>query len=133
MSDDFSATTAESSAPVGKEGISQNERLFAALCHFAGLPVFAPFALANIIVPLVIWLIKKDSMPFVDAHGKESLNFQLTVLIAYAVSGVLACLGVGIILIAAIGILHLVFPIIAGIAAYDGKAYKYPLTIRLIT
>ena len=96
------------------------------------MPVFAAVALANVVAPLVIWLIKKDTMPFVDEHGKESLNFQITVIIAYAVSGVLACIGVGIVLVVVVGILHLIFPIIAGIAAYDGRSYRYPLTIRMI-
>jgi uncharacterized Tic20 family protein len=72
-------------------------------------------------------------MPFVNEHGKESLNFQITVLIAYAAAGVTACFGIGIALIGVIAVLHIIFPIIAGIAAYDGKPYKYPLTLRLIT
>lgn len=124
----------ESPSPVAVvSAISQEERLYAALCHFAGLPIFAPFVLANVVVPLVIWLLKKDSMPFVDLHGKESLNFQITALIAYAVAVATACLGVGFALLGVVAVLQLIFPIIAGIAAYDGKPYRYPLTIRLIT
>jgi uncharacterized Tic20 family protein len=112
---------------------SKEERLYAAACHFAGLPVFAVVALANLLAPLVIWLMKKDAMPFVDEHGKESLNFQITMLIAYGVAGVLACVWVGFVLLSVIAVLHLIFPIIAGISAYDGKNYRYPLTIRLIS
>ena len=111
---------------------SPEQRQLAALCHFAGLPVFTIVG-ANIIAPLVIWLLKKDTMPFVDAHGKESLNFQITILLAYFVAGLTACLGVGIILIPVVAILQLIFPILAGIAAWDGKPYRYPLTLRLIT
>ncbi len=113
-------------------GLSQEERMFAAACHFAGLPIFTAFAFANLVAPLVIWLIKKESMPFVDVHGKESLNFQLTMLIAYTVSAILVCLYIGILLIGALLILQIIFPLLAGIAAYDGKPYKYPLTLRII-
>lgn len=107
--------------------------MYAAACHFAGLPVFTAIALANVVAPLVIWLVKKDTMPFVDAHGKESLNFQITIMIAYAVSGVLVCFGPGIPLVLAVALLQIIFPILAGIAAFEGKPYKYPLALRLIT
>lgn len=128
MSDEFSAAPLD----VGLAP-TQEERLYAAACHFAGLPVFAAVALANLIAPLVIWLIKKDTMPFVDAHGKESINFQLTALLAYVVGFIATfafCLGV--VLVGVVAILQIIFPIIAGIAAYNGKPYRYPLTLRLI-
>lgn len=112
--------------------IPKDQRLYAALCHFAGLPVFTILGLANVLAPLVIWLMKKETMPFVDQHGKESLNFQLTMLIAYAVVGMTFCLGVGRYLIGALVVLQIIFPLIAGIAAYDGKPYRYPLALRLI-
>jgi len=112
--------------------VTQEARLYAAACHFAGLPIFITFALANVVAPLVIWLIKKDTMPFVDAHGKESLNFQLTMLIAYIVAAMLVCVYIGVVLIPALVIVQVIFPFIAGISAYDGKPYKYPLTIRMI-
>lgn len=127
MSDDFTAPTVEVAA-----AISQEERLYAAACHFAGLPIFAAFALANVVAPLVIWLVKKDTMPFVNEHGKESLNFQITLLMAFFVSALLVCVYIGIVLIGALLILQVIFPIIAGISAFDGKPYKYPMTLRLI-
>lgn len=112
--------------------IPQDERLFAAACHFAGLPIFVTMAGANIIAPLVIWLIKKDTMPFVNEHGKESLNFQLTLLIGYVISAVLVYFCIGIVMIGALVIVQIVFPLIAGIKAYDGQSYRYPMTIRMI-
>jgi uncharacterized Tic20 family protein len=130
MSDD--AVPMEASVQSPPATISQEERMYAAACHFAGLPIFITVAMANLIAPLVIWLIKKDTMPFVDEHGKESLNFQITLLIAYAIAGVLVCLGIGIVVIGVLVILQIVFPLIAGIAAYDGRPYKYPMTIRMI-
>ena len=88
--------------------------------------------------PLVIWLIKKDTMPFVNDQGKEALNFNITVAIAALVLLLLSVMTLGIGLIIAIplwiliGIAWLVFTIIAGIKANEGVRYRYPFTLRLV-
>jgi uncharacterized Tic20 family protein len=108
-----------------------DDRLFAMLCHLGTLVTVVPFA--NIIVPLVIWFIKKDKSPLVNDQGKEALNFQITIMIGYVIGFVLVLFVVGIFLLIALGIYHLIFSIIAAIKAYDGNAYRYPFTLRLIT
>lgn len=125
----------EDAMPVELESVPavpQEDRMYAAACHFAGLPIFITTGLANIIAPLVIWMIKKDTMPFVDEHGKESLNFQLTLLIGYVISAVLVYFCIGIFLIGALLIVQIIFPLIAGIKAYDGQPYRYPMTLRMV-
>lgn len=88
--------------------------------------------------PLVIWLVKKDTMPFVNDQGKEALNFNITVAIAMVVLLMLTIMTLGIGLIIAIplwvviGIAWLVLTIIAGVKANEGVAYRYPFTLRLI-
>lgn len=88
--------------------------------------------------PLVIWLIKKDTMPFVNDQGKEALNFNITVAIAAVVLLLISVMTLGIGLIIAIplwiiiGISWLVFTIIASIKANEGVTYRYPFTLRLI-
>lgn len=88
--------------------------------------------------PLVIWLLKKDTMPFVDDQAKEALNFNITVAIVFLVLLVatIFTLGIGIIitgpLFVIVGLSWLVFTIIAAIKANEGVAYRYPLTLRLI-
>ena len=88
--------------------------------------------------PLVIWLVKKDTMPFVDDQAKEALNFNITVAIIFLVLflATLFTLGLGIIitgpLFVIVGIAWLVLTIIAAIKANEGVAYRYPLTLRLI-
>lgn len=82
--------------------------------------------------PLIIWLIKKDQSKFVDDQGKEALNFQLTILIAMAVSGALICVFIGIVLFVAVWIADIVFCIIGGLKANSGVAYRYPMNIRMI-
>ena len=95
-------------------------------------------SIGRFIGPLVIWMIKKDEMPFVDDQGKEALNFNITIAIIFVGLLLLSILTLGIGLIIAIpawiiiGIAWLVFSIIAAIKANDGVAYRYPFTLRLI-
>lgn len=71
-------------------------------------------------------------MPFVDDQGKESLNFQLTMLIAVIVSAILMFVVIGFFLIGVLIIYQIVVIIIASIKANDGVRYRYPYTIRFI-
>ena len=88
--------------------------------------------------PLIIWLVKKDTMPFVDDQGKEALNFNITVLIVFAILWILTFItfGIGILLTGPlmfiVGLAALVLVIIAGIKANEGVAYRYPFAIRLV-
>ncbi len=95
----------------------------AMLCHLLG--IFTSF-----VGPLIIWLIKKDSSPFVDDQGKEALNFQITALIASAACAFGFCFAP--FLLIAVHVTRLVFCIIATVKANQGIAYRYPLSIRLI-
>lgn len=88
--------------------------------------------------PLVIWLMKKDEMPFVADQAKEALNFNITVSAIFVLLLMLSVLtlGIGLLITAPImlivGITALVLVIMAAIKANEGVAYRYPLTIRLI-
>ena len=116
-----------------------NRRTWMVLCHATALAgCFLP-AIAHVIGPLIIWLLKRDEFPEVDDQGKESLNFQISMLIYTAVLGVaffvLIFVLVGFLLLPLFGVLYLldiVFVIVASIKASEGKLYRYPLTIRLL-
>lgn len=88
--------------------------------------------------PLIIWLVKKDTMPFVNDQAKEALNFNITIAIVFIILTILsvATLGFGLVialpLMFIIGIAALVFIIMAAIKANEGKAYRYPFALRLI-
>jgi uncharacterized Tic20 family protein len=103
----------------------KDSKTMALLCHL--LPIFTGF-----LGPLIIWLIKKDTSPFVDDQGKESLNFQLTLLIVYLIGGITACLIIGWFIVVAAWITSLVLCIMASMKANEGVAYRYPFAIRLI-
>ncbi|MCI3943040.1 hypothetical protein K0038_00028 [Pseudomonas syringae] len=109
----------------------QSARQWAMLCHlsaFAGLM----FPFGNLLGPLIIWQLKKDADPFIDAQGKEALNFQITVAIAATISMLLILLVIGFALLPLVGIGAAVLAIIAGVKANDGVDYRYPFTWRLI-
>lgn len=81
---------------------------------------------------LIIWLAKRGDSPEIDAHGKESLNFQISMLIYSLIAGVLCLVLIGFVLLGILHILNLVLVIIASIQASEGKLYRYPISIRLI-
>ncbi|MBP7936953.1 MAG: DUF4870 domain-containing protein [Phycisphaerae bacterium] len=101
------------------------------LCHLIALVGLA-IPLGNIIGPLIIWLVKKEQCPFVDDQGKESLNFQMSLLIYALVCVPLCFIVIGFILLPLLGLFWLVMTIIAGIKANNGERYRYPLTIRFL-
>jgi uncharacterized Tic20 family protein len=111
---------------------SEEEKKWAMICHLSALSGFLiPFG--NLLGPLVVWLIKKDTMPLVDQHGKESLNFQITVTIAAVISAVLMLVLIGRLLMIIVGIGALVLTIMASIKVSNGELnYKYPFSIKLL-
>jgi uncharacterized Tic20 family protein len=82
--------------------------------------------------PLVIWILKRKDSEFVDFHGKQALDFELTVLIFLGIATVLKFLFIGYVLIPIVWIMAIVLNILAAVAASEGKRYKYPIALRLI-
>ena len=114
------------------EQVNRDACMWAMFCHLAGLCVFVLPVVGNIVGPLVIWQLKKDEHPFVDQQGKEALNFQISIMIYSLVSAVLTFICVGFFLLAAVGVIDLVFLLIAAVKANNGQSYRYPLTIRFV-
>lgn len=103
-----------------------DEKTMGMLCHLLGL--FTGF-----LGPLIIWMIKKDESQYVNVHGKEALNFQLTCLIGYVASGVLSLVFIGFFTALAIWVVAIIFGIMGTMAANRGETYEYPINIRMIT
>lgn len=109
-----------------------NVRTWSALCHASALlGVFIHFP-GHLLGPLIVWLVKRDDSPEIDAHGKEALNFQISMLIYNVVAAVFCLVLVGFLFLAVLWVLNAVFVIIAAIQASEGKFYRYPMTIRFL-
>jgi uncharacterized protein len=111
---------------------TQDERTWGMIAHlaaFAGL--ILPFA-GSVIGPLVVWLIKRDQSEFVADQGKESLNFNISVLLAAVICGALIFVAIGLLLCAALFIYWICVTIIAGIKASEGIRYRHRFTLRLV-
>ena len=112
---------------------------------FAHLSIVVATAVGGMIFlgPLIIWLIKKDQSEFIKDQGREALNFSLNILLAMFVVGVagipftLLTGGLGVFLVgpllAGLGALAIIMPIIGGVKANAGEAYHYPFIIRFVT
>jgi len=110
---------------------SKDERTWAMLCHFSAFAGLI-FPFGNFLAPLIIWLIKKEELPFVEDQGKEVLNFQLSITIYLLISGILCIILIGIPIVIGLVIFCFIITIIAAISANDGKTYRYPMNLRLI-
>lgn len=113
-------------------GTSSDIRTWCVLCHAAALLGLFFHFLGHLLGPLIVWLVKRGDSPEVDAHGKESLNFQISMLIYDAIAAILCIVLIGIPILIALWVLNTVLVIIASIQASEGKFYRYPITIRLI-
>ncbi|QHF47704.1 orotate phosphoribosyltransferase [Pseudomonas sp. S35] len=109
---------------------SYEVRQGAMLCHLAAFLGFV-FPFGSVVGPLMLWQMKEVD-PFIDDQGKEALNFQITVAIAWLTCIVLAFAVIGFFLMFALAIATVVLTIIASIKANKGVAYRYPLTWRVI-
>lgn len=94
------------------------------------LNFIVPFG--GVIAPIVIWQMKKDEIPALDAHGKMIVNWMLSGLIYSIVSFILAFVLIGFIGFIALAIMGVVFPIIGGIKANNGEFWEYPVTIKFL-
>ncbi|OEY99238.1 MULTISPECIES: DUF4870 domain-containing protein [Stenotrophomonas] len=124
---EFDNVTAPPPPPTSVGPVPSDQRTMALAAHLLG--IFTWF-----IGPLIIWLISKDdsSKGFVTDQAKEALNFQITITLAMIVCFILMIVIIGGLLAPLVGILNIVFCIIAAVKANNGEAYRYPFTLRLV-
>ncbi len=113
------------------ERLSKDEKNWAVFCHLGGLfgYIFPP---ANIIAPLVIWLMYRDEFSLVNDQGKEAVNFQISLTIYLIASAILIFLVIGLFLIIGLFAFSIIITIIAAVRSSEGVHFRYPLTIRFI-
>lgn len=127
-------------SPPPGPGLSSETRNWALAAHLSAF--LGAWAALAFLGPLVVWLLKREEHPYIAHHAREALNFNLSVLLYGVVLAILALpiglltLGLGllplILLVGALALAWLVLTIIAAVAASNGEAYRYPLTVRMV-
>jgi uncharacterized protein len=120
-------------SPSAVSSSSSSVRMWCMLAHATALVGFLVPVVGHIVGPLIIWLAKRHDSPEIDAHGKESMNFQISMLIWYCIAGLLCLILIGIPILILLHLLNIIFVIVAAIQASEGKLYRYPLSIRFIS
>jgi uncharacterized Tic20 family protein len=124
------AVSAEPAA-VAPAAVEQQARQWAMFLHLSLLAGFLiPFA--GLVVPIVIWQVKKTQLPALDVHGKIVINWIISAIIYAAISALLVLVFIGIPFLIALGIIGIVFPIIGGMKASNGEIWRYPLSITFL-
>jgi uncharacterized Tic20 family protein len=126
---DHSDSNAAQVDPMYDPHAAEWERTYAMFEHLSG----ASFLLGLPVIPaLVLWLIKREQSPFVDDHGKEALNFQISLLIYGLASSLLATACIGWPLLVATIVLGIIGIVQGAMAAHAGRYCRCPATIRLV-
>jgi uncharacterized protein len=119
-------------SPPPTSSTSSEIRTWCVLCHASALLGLFFHFFGHLLGPLIVWLIKRDASPEIDANGKESLNFQISMLIYDIVAGILCIVLIGFPILIALWVLNTVFVIIASVKTSNGEFYRYPFTIRFL-
>jgi uncharacterized Tic20 family protein len=112
--------------------LSKDVRMWGMFCHISALVGLLGNGFGFVLGPLIIWLAKREDHPFIDDQGKEALNFQITMFLAFVISFLLAFVVIGFFLLAILVVMEIALPIIGAIKANNGEYYRYPFTLRLI-
>ncbi len=121
----------------------QLSRNWAMGCHLSALALYLGIPFGNILGPMIIWLLKKDEFQLVDEQGKESLNFQISLLLygaaavilifVFSITIILIPLAVILgMLLLVFGLVNLIMIIVAALKVSNGEPFRYPLTMRLL-
>ncbi|MFD0836602.1 DUF4870 domain-containing protein [Mariniflexile aquimaris] len=87
----------------------------------------------SLLIPLVIWLTQKDKVYQMDEHGKNIINFQLSLIIYFIICiPLILFLGLGLLGFIILGILSVIFPIINAVKTSNGEVPKYPITFNFV-
>lgn len=106
--------------------LSGEEKLWIVLCHLS------PFLGVAFLLPLIVYLVKKSDPSPVAAHAKEALNFHISFFLYGIVALLLVFILIGIPLLVVLGIMVVIFSIMAAIKGVEGKFFRYPITLRLV-
>lgn len=111
---------------------TREEKNWAVILHLSQLSGYA-IPLGGYLVPLAIWYIKKDQLPFVDRQGVEVINFSITMMLLLALAGILYFFVIGFLILPLAFAYAVIMPIVAAFQVSQGKPFRYPFILRLIS
>lgn len=114
-----------------KVGSGIDDNTMAVFAHLSGFVGFV-IPLGNVLGPLLIWILKKDSSKFVEEQSREALNFQISMTIYFVGATILSFVLIGLILLPVVLVADVVLMIMAAVQVSKGVGYRYPLTLRLV-
>lgn len=109
-----------------------SDNSLAVVMHLLGFAAFVFPTFGNILAPLILWLVKRASSPYLDRVGKEVLNFQISYTIYGVIAGALCFVIIGFLILPVLGLLWIIFMILAAVKTSNGEEFRYPLTIRIL-
>lgn len=126
---------------VAAPGLTDDDKTYAVLMHLSVLAhLVLPYI--SLAIPIVMWLTRKDRSAFIDDHGKEAVNFQITISIYSIVMPIIGVIimfltmGLGFILLIPLVFLPYVLAIVGMVMAIvrtnKGEYFRYPMTIRFL-
>lgn len=111
---------------------TKDERKWAMFCHLSALSAYIGVPFGSILGPLIVWLLKRDESAFVDQHGREAINFHLSMALYVILATLLCVILIGFPILFVLIALSLVSIVIATVRASDGRSYRYPMTIQFM-
>lgn len=113
-------------------GVTSEERTWGMLAHLSTLSGYVGLPFGWILGPLIVYLVKKDQSAYVKEHATEALNMGISATIYILVSIALMLVLIGFVTAAIVGIAAIVYAILAGLKANEGRSYRYPFILRLV-
>lgn len=110
---------------------TDDQKTYAMLMHLS-LLLAAPAPFLSIVAPVIMWQVKKPGSRFIDDHGREAVNFHLSMLIYMLASALLMFVVIGVVLLPAVYALGIVGIVLSSIAARHGEYYRYPMCLRFL-
>ena len=111
---------------------TSTQRNWSVFCHLSALVALLGVPFGNVLGPLIIWLIKRNEMPLLDAEGKKALNFQISMTMYTLIAGLLCFVIVGFLFFIPLVIANIVLVIVAAVKTSNSQPTSYPLTIHFI-
>ena len=110
----------------------RQDRQLIVITHLSQL-ITLVIGFGSLILPLILWVTNKEKVYQMDVHGKNIVNFQLSILI-YSIICIplILLLGLGILGLIALAFIAIIFPIINAIKASNGETPSYPLSLNII-